>query len=96
MKKLLTLGIGAVLVLAPTSAAVAGPSPHATGEGNAHGNCRHSSATGDHAPLPGSAGNGNGGHRKGETCGPADGTDGTDGTGGTDGDANDGGDSDIG
>ena len=32
------------------------------------GNCGRNSSGGVHDPLPGSAGNGNGGHRQGETC----------------------------
>ena len=64
MKKTLVLAAGLVLALAPAGAALAG----GTGNGNAHGNCQNSSAGGVHAPLPGSAGNGNGGHSKGEVC----------------------------
>lgn len=66
MKKILVLSAGLVLALVPAGAASAG----GTGNGNAYGNCQNSSAGGVHEPLPGSAGNGNGGHRKGELCLP--------------------------
>ena len=42
------------------------------------GNCGRNSSGGVHDPLPGSAGNGNGGHTKGEVCGPTGPTDPTD------------------
>ena len=61
MKSLIALGVGLVVALAPGTA-FAAPADFGTGNGNAYGNCRHSSATGNHAPSPGSAGNGNGGH----------------------------------
>ncbi len=38
------------------------------GGDNGWGNCGRNSSGGIHDPLPGSAGNGNGGHRRGETC----------------------------
>ena len=62
MKSILALGAGVVLALAPGGAAFADVAPHSTGQGKAYGNCQHSSAGGDHAPLPNSAGKGNGGH----------------------------------
>lgn len=67
LKTLATLTVGVVLALAPTGAAFAGTGPN----GNAWGNCQHSSAGGDHDPLPGGSGNGNGGHKKGDSCKPS-------------------------
>lgn len=57
---------GVLLAVLPVTSALAG----GTGNGNAYGNCQNSSAGGVHEPLPGSAGNGNGGHSKDEICDP--------------------------
>ena len=67
MKKMVAVGFGLILALAPAGTALAGE----TGNGHAYGNCQNSSAGGVHAPLAGSAGNGNGGHQ-GEVCLPGD------------------------
>ena len=62
MKSLTALGVGLVVALAPGTA-FAAPAEFGTGVGNAYGNCQHSSATGNHDPLPSTrSGNGNGGH----------------------------------
>ena len=74
MKSIIALGVGLVVALAPSGTAFAAPAEFGTGKGNAYGNCKHSSATGNHAPLAGGAGNGNGGHvvaaKAGEPCVP--------------------------
>ena len=44
----------------------------ANGGDQGWGNCGRNSSGGDHDPLPGGAGNGNGGHEKGEPCGETD------------------------
>ena len=64
MKSIIALGVGLVVALAPGGTAFAAPAePHGTGKGKAYGNCQHSSAGGDHDPLPSTrTGNGNGGH----------------------------------
>ena len=58
MKKVLALTAGVLVALAPTGTAFAAEST--TVPGKAYGNCKHSSAGGDHDPLLPEVGHGNG------------------------------------
>ena len=76
MRRSLTVLALAGALLVPALPASAGPKDRSgldttsvNGGDRGWGNCGRNSSGGVHAPLPGSAGNGNGGHRRGQVCG---------------------------
>ena len=77
MRRTLTLiGLTGALLVPALPALAAGGAPvragldttSQNGGDQGFGNCGRNSSSGQHNPLAGSAGNGNGGHKKGETC----------------------------
>ena len=80
MRRTAALAALTAALLVPALPALADPPAGKPGldTGSAHGgdqgwgNCGRNASGGVHDPLPGSAGNGNGGHENGELCGQTD------------------------